>query len=60
MAQIALAWVMQKEGIAAPIVGTTSLDNLKDLIGAGDITLTAEDVKYIEELYKARAVFGHI
>lgn len=33
MAQIALAWVMAKDPVAAPIVGTTSLKNLEDLIG---------------------------
>ena len=33
MAQVAAAWSMQKEGISAPIVGTTSLKNLEELIG---------------------------
>ena len=33
MAQIALAWCMAKPGVSAPIVGTTSLDKLKDLLG---------------------------
>jgi aryl-alcohol dehydrogenase-like predicted oxidoreductase len=33
MAQVAVAWSMQKSGIAAPIVGTTSVKNLQDLIG---------------------------
>lgn len=33
MAQVALAWVISKEGVTAPIIGSTSLDNLKDLIG---------------------------
>ena len=34
MAQVAIAWMLAKPGVTAPIVGTTSLDNLKDLIGA--------------------------
>lgn len=34
MAQIALAWVMAKDPVAAPTVGTTSLKNLEELIGA--------------------------
>ena len=34
MAQIALAWIMNKDPVAAPIVGTTNLQNLKDLVGA--------------------------
>ena len=33
MAQIALAWVMNKSPVSAPIVGTTSMQNLKELIG---------------------------
>ena len=33
MAQVSLAWLTSKEGVAAPIVGTTSLDKLKELIG---------------------------
>lgn len=33
MAQVALAWVMSKDDVTAPIVGTTSLENLKDLLG---------------------------
>jgi len=59
MAQIALAWVMQKDAVSAPIVGTTSLDNLKDLIGAVQITLTEEEVNSLDDLYQARPVFGH-
>jgi len=59
MAQIALAWCMHKDAVAAPIVGTTSLDNLKDLLGAVQIVMTDEEMVYLEELYQARAVFGH-
>ncbi len=33
MAKVALAWVLARPGVTAPIVGTTSLENLKDLIG---------------------------
>lgn len=34
MAQIAVAWILSKEGVTAPVVGTTNLNNLKDIIGA--------------------------
>ena len=37
MAQVALAWSLANDYVSAPIVGTTSLDNLKELIGAFDI-----------------------
>ena len=36
MAQVALAWSLSKDGVAAPIVGTTKLDNLKELISASE------------------------
>jgi len=59
MAQIALAWSMSKEGVTAPIVGTTSLDNLKDLLGAVDLKLDEEEIKYLEEPYEPQAIIGH-
>ena len=33
MAQVALAWIMSKPGVTAPIIGTTSLKNLEDILG---------------------------
>jgi len=59
MAQIAIAWMLSKDVVAAPIVGTTNLDNLKDIIGAVDIKLTPEEVKSLEESYAPQAVAGH-
>jgi aryl-alcohol dehydrogenase-like predicted oxidoreductase len=59
MAQISLAWVLTKEVVTAPIIGTTSLDKLKDLIDAVDIKLSEEEVKYLEEPYKPTAIIGH-
>ncbi|KAF7984952.1 hypothetical protein HWV62_9885 [Athelia sp. TMB] len=59
MAQVALAWIMQKDGVAAPVVGTTSLENLRDLVEAVHLTLTKEEVRYLEEVYEPRGVFGH-
>ncbi|KAI0252105.1 Aldo keto reductase [Lactifluus subvellereus] len=59
MAQIALAWTLTKEVVSAPIVGTTSLDKLKDLISAVDIKLSEEEIKYLEEPYRPIAVIGH-
>ncbi|KAI0037512.1 Aldo/keto reductase, partial [Auriscalpium vulgare] len=59
MAQISLAWMLSKDVVSAPIIGTTSLEKLSDLIGAVDIKLSAEEVKYLEEPYKPMAVMGH-
>ncbi|PBK75304.1 Aldo/keto reductase [Armillaria solidipes] len=59
MAQIALAWIMNRDGVSAPIVGTTSLKNLYDLLGAIHVKLTAEEMAYLEEPYKPQAIIGH-
>ncbi|KAG2129735.1 aryl-alcohol dehydrogenase [Suillus clintonianus] len=60
MAQIALAWSMAQDIVTAPIVGPMSLKHLQDLLGAVDITLTAKELKYLEESYKPKCVIGHI
>ncbi|KAG8937521.1 hypothetical protein FRC00_004615 [Tulasnella sp. 408] len=59
MAQVAIAWTLQKDGVTAPIVGTTSLDNLKDIIAGVQVKLSEEDVQYLEELYQPQAIIGH-
>ncbi|KAG1822895.1 aryl-alcohol dehydrogenase [Suillus subaureus] len=59
MAQIALAWSMAQNIVTALIVGTTSLKHLQDLLGAINITLTAEECKYLEGPYQPKSVFGH-
>ncbi|EPQ56030.1 Aldo/keto reductase [Gloeophyllum trabeum ATCC 11539] len=59
MAQVALAWVMAKDVVAAPIVGSTSLEKLQDLLGALDVKLNQEDVAFLEEPYKPMAILAH-
>ncbi len=51
-AQIALAWLMSKPGVVAPVVGVSKISQLDDLVGAADIELEAEDVAYLEALYQ--------
>ncbi|KAG6832108.1 hypothetical protein H0H87_002747 [Tephrocybe sp. NHM501043] len=60
MAQVSIAWSLSREGVTAPIIGTTSLKNLEEIIAATNITLTGEEVKFLEEPYQAQAVFGHL
>ncbi|OCF72211.1 aryl-alcohol dehydrogenase [Kwoniella mangroviensis CBS 8886] len=60
MAQVALAWSLSNDFITAPIVGSTSLDNLKELIGALDVKLTPEEKAYIDEPYAPRSISGHV
>ncbi|KAJ6488855.1 NADP-dependent oxidoreductase domain-containing protein [Mycena sanguinolenta] len=59
MAQISVAWVLAQDAVSAPIVGTTSLANLADIVGALDVKLSEEDLKYLVEPYKPLPIFGH-
>ena len=57
--QIALAWVLNQEGVTSPIVGTKNIEQLKELADAVKINLSDEDRKLLEELYKTRPISGH-
>ncbi len=57
--QIALAWVLSKSYITAPIVGSTKMEHLGQSIAALDIKLTEEEIKQLEEPYKPHPVLGH-
>ncbi|MBD2843849.1 aldo/keto reductase [Paenibacillus sp. IB182496] len=50
-AQIALAWLWQKEEVAAPIVGSTKMSHLDEAVSALSVTLSTEEVERLEELY---------
>ena len=58
MAQVALAWLLSKPAITAPIVGATKLHHLADAVAAVELKLTAEEVKALEEPYVAHPVLG--
>ena len=60
MAQVSIAWVLAKDGVTAPIVGTTNLDNLKDILGGVHVKLTEEEIKYLEEPYQPVNILGHV
>jgi aryl-alcohol dehydrogenase (NADP+) len=57
--QIALAWLLNKPHITAPIIGATRMDHLEQAIAALDIKLSDEDVKRLEEPYQPHPVLGH-
>ncbi|MBN2387790.1 MAG: aldo/keto reductase [Anaerolineales bacterium] len=57
--QIALAWLLGKPHITAPIIGATRLEHLEQSIAALDIRLDEEVIKSIEEPYRPRPVLGH-
>ena len=49
-AQISLAWLLGRPGVASPVVGVSKLSQLEDLVGATEITLQNDDVEYLEAL----------
>jgi aryl-alcohol dehydrogenase-like predicted oxidoreductase len=58
-AQMALAWLIAKKGVASPIIGPTKVEQLEELVGAADIHLKSRDMKRLEEPYKPHPVLGH-
>jgi 1-deoxyxylulose-5-phosphate synthase len=58
-AQVALAWLLGRPGVTAPIVGATRLEHLDDAIAAEELSLSAEEVARLEEPYVPHAVSGH-
>jgi aryl-alcohol dehydrogenase (NADP+) len=57
-AQIALAWLLARPGISAPIVGASKPSHLEDAIGALDIRLSDVEARSLEELYQPHPVLG--
>jgi aryl-alcohol dehydrogenase-like predicted oxidoreductase len=58
-AQVALAWLLGKPGVTAPIVGSTRLEHLQDALAAEKLVLTADEVATMEKPYVAHPVLGH-
>jgi 1-deoxyxylulose-5-phosphate synthase len=58
-AQVALAWLLQKPGVTAPIVGSTKRKHLKDALAAEALTLSAEEIERLEKPYVPHPVLGH-
>jgi aryl-alcohol dehydrogenase-like predicted oxidoreductase len=58
-AQIALAWLLQKPGVTAPIIGATKLQHLDDAIAAEQLSLDDDEMTRLEEPYAPHAVSGH-
>jgi aryl-alcohol dehydrogenase-like predicted oxidoreductase len=56
---IALAWLLQKEPVTAPIIGATKISHLEDAVGALSVKLTQEEVTYLEEPYVPHRIVGH-
>jgi aryl-alcohol dehydrogenase-like predicted oxidoreductase len=58
-AQVALAWLLHKPGVTAPIVGATKIEHLDDALAAEQLSLAADEIARLEEPYVAHVVSGH-
>ena len=58
MAQVALAWMLAKPGVTAPIIGASKPHHLEDAVAALGITLEAGEIAQLEASYTPRAVAG--
>jgi len=58
-AQVALAWLLHKPAVTAPIVGATRLGHVEDALAATRLTLSGEEISRLEEPYVPHRVIGH-
>jgi aryl-alcohol dehydrogenase (NADP+) len=58
-AQVALAWLLHKPGVVAPIIGATKMAHLDDAIAGLDLKLSVEEMQMLEEKYVPHRVLGH-
>ncbi len=58
-AQVALAWLLHRPGVTAPIVGATKPGHVQDAIAAEQLQLSDDEMKRLEEAYQPHPVLGH-
>ncbi len=58
-AQIALAWILHKPGVTAPIVGASKMEQLEQALGAVEIVLSHDEMASLEQPYRPHATLGH-
>jgi aryl-alcohol dehydrogenase-like predicted oxidoreductase len=58
-AQVALAWLLHRPGVTAPIVGATRVGHIEDALAAEKLELSADEIARLEELYVPHPVLGH-
>lgn len=58
-AQIALAWLVSRPGVTAPVIGASKAGQLESLVAALEVKLDTEDVIALEEPYRPHLVLGH-
>ncbi len=57
--QVALAWILRQPQVVAPIIGTTRLEQLDELVGALPLALSEAEDRFLTELYTPHRVLGH-
>jgi aryl-alcohol dehydrogenase-like predicted oxidoreductase len=57
-AQVALAWLLHKPGVTAPIVGATKVEHVEDALAASSLVLSEEEIARLEEPYVPHSVAG--
>lgn len=60
MAYISLAWLLQKDAVVSPVIGATKISHLEDAVKAVSLTLSPDDVAYLEEPYVPHSIVGAI
>ena len=58
-AQIALAWLLNKPGVSAPIIGASKMSHLEEAVAAVEINLSQDEMTYLEEPYRSHPILGH-
>jgi aryl-alcohol dehydrogenase (NADP+) len=58
-AQVALAWILSKPAVSAPIIGASKLYQLEDALTALELKLTPDEIKRLEEPYEPHPILGH-
>jgi 1-deoxyxylulose-5-phosphate synthase len=58
-AQVALAWILSKPGVTAPIIGASKMPHLEEAVAALEIKLSEEEVRALEAPYQPHPVLGH-
>ena len=59
-AQIALAWLLSKKVISAPVIGVTKAHHLEDAVAAASLKLNTEEIRRLEEGYIPHPVLGDL
>jgi 1-deoxyxylulose-5-phosphate synthase len=57
-AQLALAWLLHKPGVTAPIIGASKISHLEDAVSALEVSLSDDEINNLEEPYQPHPVLG--